>query len=425
MQTGTDTRVQELVQAAQGSMRAGRLDEAARIWDRVLALAPGHPQALLHSGQYALMRKDLGQARLLLDRAAKADPHNPVIALNQSFLCRTAGDAQGEVAALERSLAADPYFYPALLAKGAWLERMGRKRLAARTYRDALSILPNETPREMAAQIAHARELVRANAAELNAQIAAQLGEIRAHHKGEAFTRFDECKDAMVEGKKIYTPQPTMLHFPRLPAIQFYDNTEFPWLAEVEAATDKIREELVALMREDGAQFAPYVAHPDGVPINQWAELNHSPRWNAYFLWQDGKQLDDHCARCPQTAAVVEAVPLANVPGFAPAVFFSTLEPHTRIPPHTGVTNTRLIVHVPLIVPEKCGFRVGNETREWRPGQAFIFDDTMEHEAWNESDALRVILIFDIWNPYLTQAERELVCALLNGVRDYYDEEDV
>ena len=405
-------------------MRAGRFDEAARIWDRVLALAPNHPQALLHSGQYAHMRKDVVRAGALLDRAAKADPRNPLVPLNQSFICRTVGDARGEGAALDRALAIDPYFYPALLAKGAWFERGGRKRLAARIYKDMLGILPPETPRELEAPIAHAREIVRANAEELNARLAAQLDEIRARHKGAAFARFDECRDAMVEGKKIYTSQPTMLHFPHLPAIQFYDNVEFPWLRDVEAATDTIREELLVLLREDGAGFAPYVHHPDGVPINQWAELNHSPRWSAYFLWQDGARLDDHCARCPQTARIVEAAPIANVPGFAPAVFFSTLDPHTRIPPHTGVTNTRLIVHVPLIVPQGCGFRVGNETREWRPGQAFIFDDTIEHEAWNESDALRVILIFDIWNPYLSQAERELVCALLNGVRDYYDADE-
>ncbi|HSZ75319.1 MAG TPA: aspartyl/asparaginyl beta-hydroxylase domain-containing protein [Rhizomicrobium sp.] len=418
-----DPRLPELVQAAHAAMRAGRVDEAARIWDSVLTLAPHHPQALLHAGQHAHMRKDMGRARLLLERAAAADPRNPIVPLNQAFACRSLGDAVGELAALERALAIDPYFYPALLAKGVWLERSGRKRLAARTYRDMLTILPSESPRELQTQIAHARDVVRENAEELNAQLAPLLGEIRARHAGDKFARFDACKDAMIEGKRIFVQQPTMLHFPRLPAIQFYDNADFPWLRDVEAATDTIREELAALVNADSAGFAPYVNHPEGVPINQWAELNHSPRWSAYFLWQDGKRLDDHCARCPKTAAIVEAAPIADVPGFAPAVFFSTLEPHTRIPPHTGVTNTRLIVHVPLIVPEKCGFRVGSEIREWKPGKAFVFDDTIEHEAWNESDYTRVILIFDIWNPYLSAAERELVCALLNGVRDYYGED--
>jgi aspartyl/asparaginyl beta-hydroxylase (cupin superfamily) len=85
------------------------------------------------------------------------------------------------------------------------------------------------------------------------------------------------------------------------------------------------------------------------------------------------------------------------------------LRPRKRIPPHTGVTNTRAIVHLPLIVPPGCGFRVGGETREWHEGKAFAFDDTIEHEAWNDSDALRVILILDVWNPHMTEREKELL----------------
>jgi aspartyl/asparaginyl beta-hydroxylase (cupin superfamily) len=87
------------------------------------------------------------------------------------------------------------------------------------------------------------------------------------------------------------------------------------------------------------------------------------------------------------------------------------LQPRTRIPPHTGVSNTRAIVHLPLLVPPGCGFRVGGEVREWREGAAFIFDDTIEHEAWNDSDTPRTILIFDVWNPYLDSTERDLVRA--------------
>jgi len=93
----------------------------------------------------------------------------------------------------------------------------------------------------------------------------------------------------------------------------------------------------------------------------------------------------------------------------APTAFFSILDACTRIPAHTGVTNTRLTVHLPLVVPPGCGFRVGGTTREWLPGKAWVFDDTIEHEAWNDSDTPRAILIFDIWNPLLSEAERELI----------------
>ena len=103
------------------------------------------------------------------------------------------------------------------------------------------------------------------------------------------------------------------------------------------------------------------------------------------------------------------ALPRNLIPGRAPSAFFSLLKPRTRIPPHTGVTNTRAIIHLPLIVPEGCGFRVGGETRAWREGEAFAFDDTIEHEAWNDSDELRVVLIFDVWNPHLSEEEQQLL----------------
>src|SRR5690606_9679173 len=109
----------------------------------------------------------------------------------------------------------------------------------------------------------------------------------------------------------------------------------------------------------------------------------------------------------------------AHQPGFGPNVVFSLLQPHTQIPPHTGSSNARLIGHLPLIIPEKCRFRVGNETREWKMGEAFIFDDSIEHEAWNDSDEIRVVMIFDAWNPYLTEAERALISTIMQAHNAY------
>ena len=94
---------------------------------------------------------------------------------------------------------------------------------------------------------------------------------------------------------------------------------------------------------------------------------------------------------------------------------FSLLAPGTRIPPHVGVSNARLVCHRPLIVPEGCWFRVGAETRYWKRGEAFVFDDTIEHEALNPSDELRIVFIFDIWHPDLSTAEREAVTALIGS----------
>jgi aspartyl/asparaginyl beta-hydroxylase (cupin superfamily) len=420
--TVEDRQVGDLARAAGELMQAGRLDEASRVWERVLGLAPNHPKALLHLGQHQLYRKNALGARTLLERAVQADPGNPVVTLNLSFVLRALGDVHGEMAALTRTLTIDPHYLPALLAKGALFERVGKHRQAAKVYTDVVTVAPTDDHVEpwLTKPLEHARTVVRDNRARFDAHLGDRLASARANHTAEALERFDECKDVMIGFKKIYTHQPTMLHFPRLPAIAFYDNRDFPWLAEIEAATDVIRGELLALLNEDAGDFAPYVHHPDGVPLNQWAELNHSPKWSAYFLWKDGERVAEHCARCPKTASVLEKMPMVDVPGAAPSAFFSVLQPKTLIPPHTGVTNTRLVMHLPLILQEDCWFRVGNEKREWQMGQGWIFDDTIEHEAWNGSDKTRVILIFDIWNPYLTQAERELVCELFTAMREYY-----
>ena len=199
------------------------------------------------------------------------------------------------------------------------------------------------------------------------------------------------------------------LYYPFLPADEFFDRGHFPWLADVEAQTDAIRAELVALLDDPGDALRPYVRMDAGTPTSIWSPLDNRLDWGACFLWDYGEPNQAVLDRCPATAAAFAAVPGAHIPGRSPSAFFSLLKPHTRIPAHTGVTNTRAIVHLPLIVPQGCGFRVGGETRAWEEGKAFAFDDTIEHEAWNDSDDLRAVLIFDVWNPHLTPHEQELL----------------
>jgi aspartyl/asparaginyl beta-hydroxylase (cupin superfamily) len=418
-----NTRTVSLVREAQRLMQERRLDEAAQIWEQVAGLEPEHPQALFHLGQHALFHKNISRARVLLERAAKADPRSPVIPLNLAYACRAAGDSAGEMAALTRSLAIDPYFFPALLAKGMLYERQGAPRRAALAFRNVLAIAPPEeqlTP-EMQRSLSHAREAVARDADALDAFIEARLGPVETRHAGADSTRFRECKDIAVGRKKRFVQNPSLLYFPRLPAIPFYDNADFPWLKDLEAATPVIREEFLDLVREDAAGFKPYVSHEEGAPVDQWAELNNSMKWNAFHLWRDGVRNAGECRRCPRMAALLDTLPMIDIPNFGPTVLFSVLEPHTHIPAHSSVTNARLVVHLPVIVPGNCRFRVGNETRDWEEGKAWVFDDTIDHEAWNDSDGKRVIVMIDIWNPMLTPAERDLVSGLLNGMRDYYD----
>jgi aspartyl/asparaginyl beta-hydroxylase (cupin superfamily) len=153
---------------------------------------------------------------------------------------------------------------------------------------------------------------------------------------------------------------------------------------------------------------------PPNEPTDQFTELNFSPRWSAYHFALYGKYYDEHRRACPKTTAILDQMPFPVVPNRMPAALFSILQPKTHIPPHTGAGNVRLLCHLPLILPPHCRFRCGNSLREWRMGEAFVFDDTIEHEAWNDSDQVRAVLIFDVWNPYLTAEEREFIVLAMS-----------
>ena len=361
----------------------------------------------------AFGRRDFAGALVLLHRAEADAPNNVALKMQRAVALRMTGDQPGSLDALSAALALDPYNVTALLAKGAILERLQGEQAAAGVYRDALKIAPVEPPAGLVAPLARAREVVERSALALEHFLFAELNTATAGGPA-AQARFAESVRIFSGTARPFTSQPLLLHYPRLAAIPFHDRARFPWFAELEAHTDIIRGELqAALGTRQG--FAPYIEFPPDAPVNQWGELNHSDRWSAYFLWRDGARQDAACAACPQTSALMDRLPLARQPGFAPTVVFSALAPHTHIPPHTGSTNTRLLVHLPLILPGPARFRVGNETRDWRMGEAWAFDDTIEHEAWNEADQLRVILIIDIWNPDLEPGERELVSAMLSA----------
>ena len=417
-----DSRVLALVQAAQQFAAKDDLDEAARLWEQVLLLAPEHALALFRLGQLRFYRKDYGSAQALLERAERADAKNPLIPLTLAGLHEACGDDEQQAPAIERALALDPGCYPALLMRGALLEKRRHHREAARIYARALASIPagQSLSNDLQARVARARALVSANAEQFHEHLDKTLAAARSKWNAREIARFDRCVDVAAGKKRVYTQRPAVFHYPELPAIQFYDNALFPWIEALEAQTPVIREEFLKVHREQKDEFAPYVEKGPGERVNQWSELNYSSRWSSLHFWRHGSPFRRTLDLCPLTAKAIDAVPKIEIPGFTPTALYSVLAPHTRIPPHTSSSNIRLIVHLPLIVPEGCGFRVGNETRQWEVGKAWVFDDTIEHEAWNDSDELRAILMIDVWNPYLTATEREFCTILHAGISSYY-----
>lgn len=409
------SEVNRLLTSAASRQRAGHQDAAAEDLHRVLQLEPENPAALNALGMRALSNANPSEAVGLFERAAAADPASPALWMNLAKAQRLMGVDDAERASLTRVLEIDQRHLMALIRLAELHERRGEDALAGRHWTGAIAIarmIDGRSP-ELDAIIEHASAFVSKQGAAFAQVLEEGLAPALDGLERRDRRRFEAAVDHALGRRSVYANVCAGLHFPFLPADEFFDREHFPWMAELEAQTDAIRDELQALL-EDGQQgFRPYVKMDPGTPENKWTALDNSMQWGAFFLWEYGEANQAACARCPRTAAALEAVPRAELPGRAPSAFFSLLRPKTRIPPHTGVSNTRTIVHLPLIVPEGCGFRVGGETRQWRVGEAFAFDDTIEHEAWNDSDDLRAVLIFDVWNPYLSDTEKRLL-------RDFY-----
>ncbi len=366
----------------------------------------------------AMSAGDFAGAQQTLKRALAIAPDDVAVWLNLAGACRALSDIAGAMAAVEGALRADPRSFVALLMKGSLLERQGQAKQAARIYRPAVALAPPENSLDLATAQAlrHAREVSKRYVDELAAFVGREIGSPRESGVSAEARRISTFIDLAVGRKRNFQQEPTDFFYPGLPAIEFHEREDFPWLADLEGQTAAIRAELQGILRDDFRDFIPYVAYPDSVPLDQWAELNHSSRWGALHLYLYGERVEKNCSRCPRTMEILATLPQPSVPQRSPAAMFSALQPKTRIPPHTGVANTRLVVHLPLIVPPGCGFRVGNETRQWREGQAWVFDDTIEHEAWNDSEQPRVIFICDVWNPRLSQSERELIGSVAAAI---------
>ncbi len=412
--------IEQLVEQAGRLASSGHWDEAERVWLEVRRREPQHPRALFSLGVHALKRGDGVGARELLTAARKLAPRDLLLLMTLCAACQHLGDAEAEREAIEAALALDPYFLPALLAKGDWLERFSRRASAAAMFANALRVAPpqQQWPANLRAQLEHARDFAARYSHELDAFLAHELAE-RLPSLAPLAERWREAASILAGKTKPYHAVVNQLCVPRLPAIPFFERAQFPFLAALEAKTDVIRQELAAALEAARDDFVPYIQYAAGEPVNQWAELNHSKRWSTLHLYRGGKPVAENLARCPATAAALAALPVADIDGLCPNAMFSALAPHSHIPPHNGETNARVVAHLPLIVPENCRYRVGFEQRRWRVGETLIFDDTIEHEAHNDSDELRVVLIFDLWNPLLEPAERELVRTLSAGARRF------
>jgi aspartyl/asparaginyl beta-hydroxylase (cupin superfamily) len=178
---------------------------------------------------------------------------------------------------------------------------------------------------------------------------------------------------------------------PGVPAHTFYDSREFEWAQVLEDSYPIIKHELMQVLAEDAAGFKAYMSE----------QQQRLGGWNTFNFWFYGKKFEENCARCPETTRVLESLPRFE----KDHIMFSALNPHSRIPPHTGPMNGILRAHLGLVVPNGCFVRVGPDERTWEEGKVLVFDDSFEHEVFNHSDAVRIVLFMNFWHPCLSESE--------------------
>lgn len=327
-----------------------------------------------------------------------------------------------EEVAVDRVIEQQPTNIGALIRKGDMRAAAGDDRVAITFYRAAMKVASTQGSLDEDVRAA----LARAEAACVRASRKFQdyLEEALARSgfpHGRRPPRFQESLDILMGRRQVelQLQRPRAYYYPGLPQRRYYERSEFDWASDFEAQTHAIRAEALALA-DDDSRFTPYVVSDPRRPPRETHGLLDNPDWSTLPLWVDGRANADSVARCPQTFAAIERLDLAQISKRAPWIVFSKLKAGARIPPHTGMINARLICHLPLVVPERCEFRVGGETRLWREGELMIFDDTVIHEARNDGTSDRIVLILDIWRPELNPDERRAVTAIFEAI-DAYD----
>lgn len=375
-------------------------------------------EAIAHAGVDALRRGDARSARGAFEQVAAAGRASLQLWMFLAQACEALGDGPAMVAALGPILEKEPRNLHALLMRGEQCVREGDDKAASSWFGLALSIAEQaqNLPADIHPRLKRAEDAMAASSQRYQAYLHERLVAGGAD-PANVNPRFAEAIDILNGRAQPQLQQPTIFYYPRLPHIPFYDPSDFDWVAALEAETAAIRAEVEGVLAAD-RDIAPYVRTNAGRPTPEHALLN-DPGWSAYYLWQDGKLIEDHAAACPRTVAALRDLPIPVIAERSPYVLFSVLKPGTHIPPHWGMLNTRLICHLPLIVPEGCRLRVGNEVRTVEAGKMMIFDDSISHEAWNDSGETRVILLFEIWRPELDDGERKALTTMFEAIGAY------
>ena len=395
---------------------------------RLLQLKPDDVEALHFLATEHLERGETSKGIDLLTKARDAKPDCAATWHHLGAVYLQSGQFALAADSLQRALQISPKLFVARLRLATALEESGQSREALFAYFRAINdaqaqgrwLSDSTTAPALRASVKYAMDYVDAGRKQV---LEETLEPLRQRYGRSELRRVDHCLAIYLGEQLANLPdsrqKPKFLYFPEIPSQPFYPKNQFPWQSELESVSSVIRSELLEVM-EKKQNLEPFLQ--TGEP-KEGEELltssgENAPSWDAYFFYRHGERYAENCQQCPRTAELLDSIPLVRIRDHAPETLFSVLSPGTHIMPHRGVTNTRLVTHLPLIVPSNCALRVGGELHEWRQGECVTFDDTFEHEAWNRSNQTRVVLIIDSWNPDLSDVERAAVTDLVSAIGD-------
>jgi aspartate beta-hydroxylase len=411
------------VDIARALAAQGRVDDAKAIYAKLLNTAKPPLEAYSFMAMLAFKQRKFDDAVKHLKAALKQEPAHSRFLTDLGMVYRAQNKLDYAAEQFVQACRMAPENFMARLYLGTVCERQGKADEALRHYVAAIDgareqgqwLKPEATPPEAKQAMVY----VKTGQAKV---FGALLDELKARFDGGDLKRVVKFMDAYMGNIAADAPaplqRPIYFFFPDLPVQHYFTRDDVPWVADLEAQTAVIREE--ALHAVSDGNLPSFLKRDRSTGDETYLGGTETSSWDAFFFYRDGLRVEDNHLRAPRTSATIEQLPLVRIKHSAPEICFSVLTPGTEIKPHTGVANVRMVVHLPLIVPDNCAIMVAGEERAWVEGTCVMFDDTYEHAAWNRSaDYIRIVLLMDAWNPHLTLQEREAVTVLINGIGDF------
>ncbi len=388
----------------------GRLAEAESLYAAALSLDPDHAGSLCYLGLLRLQQDRPEDSVALLRRAIACDPASAEAYNHLGTALQRLGSFDEALACHEAALALIPDYSEALRQRGRALHTLGRVAEAIACHEAALVEAPDDAQTQLALADAlavsdrHEEAFVcYRNAAGLDPSLATHLstalGTYAQVHEAAAqvgMQRLNRYIGAFLTNQA----DARMGMYPGLRSAPFHEAAQLPGALALERNFAAIREEI------KGLAAAEFQAEAEGL-------MGHGS-WDVFLFYERSRKNEENCARCPVITRIIESSNTVRTQ--AGLLYVSKLAPGTHIKPHRGPTNLRLRCHLGITIPAgDCGLKVGGETRRWQEGRCLVFDDSLEHEAWNHTAEPRIVLIIDFWHPDLTPTE----VAYLEGLHRF------